>query len=213
MPVCTRQVRSWAACCRARTHLAARSNHDAYQSATLHSVALWCIAVGRRQLGSGPRSACTRRFWVISRVAWLRIGVHLDYSLVHGPDLCRGLVPRSKPGRSRPTTAAAAPATFRMAHFQVVGREQMAIAADTGYGHGLENTFRRKAHDMSFGCSKARPPLSLATICAALQRIAPPGYVQGLSRDFTDAWKSAVFRVTSVRRWTCAVAAMSASMA
>jgi hypothetical protein len=33
----------------------------------------------------------------------------------------------------------------------------MAIAADAGYGHRLENTFRRKAHEMSFGCFKARP--------------------------------------------------------
>jgi hypothetical protein len=64
---------------------------------------------------------------------------------------------RPKFGRSCPTTAAATPATFRMVHLQVVGYEQMAIATDTGYGHGLENTFRRKAHDMSFGCSKVNP--------------------------------------------------------
>jgi hypothetical protein len=72
-------------------------------------------------------------------------------------NLCRRLLPHPILGRSRPPTAAAAPATFRMVHLQVVGREQMTIAADTGYGHGLEDTFQGKAHDISFGCSKARP--------------------------------------------------------
>jgi hypothetical protein len=33
----------------------------------------------------------------------------------------------------------------------------MAFAADTGYGHGLEDAFRRKGHDMTFGCIKSRP--------------------------------------------------------
>jgi hypothetical protein len=72
-------------------------------------------------------------------------------------NLCRPLMPRPKLGGSRPTTAAASPATFRLVHLQVVGREQMAIAADIGYGHGLEDTFEGKAHHLSFGCSKARP--------------------------------------------------------
>jgi hypothetical protein len=66
-------------------------------------------------------------------------------------------MPRPKFGRSHSTTAPAAPATFRVVHLQVVGREQMAIAADIGYGHGPEDTFQRKAHHISFGCSKARP--------------------------------------------------------
>ena len=68
--------------------------------------------------------------------------------------------------RSRPTTAAAAPTTFRRVHLQVVGREQMTIAADIGYGHGFEDTFQGKAHHISFGCSKARPRYQF-------QRIAP----------------------------------------
>lgn len=72
-------------------------------------------------------------------------------------NLCRRLMPRPKFGCSRPTTAAAAPATFRIVHRQVVGREQMAIAADTGYGHGVEDTFRRKRHNMTFGCIKSHP--------------------------------------------------------
>ena len=71
--------------------------------------------------------------------------------------LCRRRMPRPKFGRSRPTTTAAAPATFHMVHLQVVRRKQMAIATDVGYGHGLKDTGRRKAYDMSFGCIKARP--------------------------------------------------------
>lgn len=97
------------------------------------------------------------RFGVVSQFAQLRIGVHLDYSHVHGSDLSRRLMPGSNLGRSHPATAAASPATFRLVYLQVVRREQMAIAADAGYGHGLEHTFRREGHDMSFGCSKARP--------------------------------------------------------
>jgi hypothetical protein len=60
-----------------------------------------------------------------------------------------------------------------LVHLQVVGREQMAIAADIGYGHGLEDTFQGKAHDISFGCSKARPRYHLqrfAPSCTGLPR-------------------------------------------
>jgi hypothetical protein len=56
-------------------------------------------------------------------------------------NLYRRLMPRPKVGRSRPTTAAAAPAAFHPVHLQVLGREQMAIAADVGYSHGFEDTF------------------------------------------------------------------------
>jgi hypothetical protein len=66
-------------------------------------------------------------------------------------------MPRPKLGRSCPATAATAPATSRLVHLQVIGREQMAITADIGYSHGLEDTFQGKAHHISFGCSKARP--------------------------------------------------------
>ena len=72
-------------------------------------------------------------------------------------DLCRRLMPRPKFSRSRPATVEAPPATFRLVHLQVVWREQMAIAADIGYGHRLEDAFQGKAHHVSFGCSKARP--------------------------------------------------------
>jgi len=146
-------------------------NNDAHQSATLHSVARWCIAVGRPPFRSAEQSTCTMRFWVISQFSRLRISVHLDYSLLHGPDLCRRFMPRSKLGRSRSTTEAAAPATCRLVYPQIFGREQMAIAADGRYGHGLEDTFRREGHDMSFGCSKARPRYQfqrLAPSCTAL---------------------------------------------
>src|SRR5690348_7000944 len=91
--------------------------------------------------------------------------------------LCRRLMPRPKFSRSRPTTAAAAPATFRLVHLQVVRREHMAVAADTGYGHGLEDTFQGKAHHISFGCFKARPRYHLQRIapsCNGLPRRAPP---------------------------------------
>jgi len=71
-------------------------------------------------------------------------------------------MPRPKFGRSRPTTAATAPAAFGSVHLQVVEREQMAIAADLGYGHGLEDTFQGKAHHIGFGCSKARPRYQFA---------------------------------------------------
>ena len=75
-------------------------------------------------------------------------------------------MPRPEFGRSRPTTAAAAPAALRLVHSQVVGREQMAIAAAVRYGYGLEDAFQGKARHFSFGCSKARPRYHL-------QRIAP----------------------------------------
>src|SRR5215469_5125621 len=72
-------------------------------------------------------------------------------------NLSRRPMARPKLGRSHPTTAAAAPATFRLVHSQVVGGEQMAIATDIRYGHGFEGILHGKAHHISFGCSKARP--------------------------------------------------------
>src|SRR6185437_7440893 len=54
-------------------------------------------------------------------------------------NLCRRPMSSPEFRRSRPTTAAAAPATFGLVHLQVIGREQMTIAADTGYVHGLED--------------------------------------------------------------------------
>ncbi len=72
-------------------------------------------------------------------------------------NLCCRFMPRPKLGCSHPTASAAAPATLRVVQLQGVGREQMAVAADIGYGHGFEDTLQGKAHYMSFGCSKARP--------------------------------------------------------
>jgi len=89
--------------------------------------------------------------------------------------LCRRLVPRPKFGRSRPTAAPAAPATFGLVYLQVVGRERMAIAADVRYRHRLEDSFQRKAHHISFGCFKARPRYHLqrfAPSCNGMRRIA-----------------------------------------
>jgi hypothetical protein len=99
----------------------------------LHCVGLGhlaiCAATNRHPLGLLYRS-------------WTRIYV---------AGLCR------KFGRSRPTAAAAAPAMSRLVHLEVVRHEQMAVAADIGDGHALEDTFQRKAHEISFGCSKAGP--------------------------------------------------------
>jgi hypothetical protein len=66
-------------------------------------------------------------------------------------------MPSPKFGCSRPTTAAAAPAAFRVIDLQVVGSKQMAVAAHIGYGHGLEDTLLGRANHISFGCFKARP--------------------------------------------------------
>jgi hypothetical protein len=88
-------------------------------------------------------------------------GITLSYV---DQNLCRRLMPRPKFGRSRPTAAAASPATFRLVDLQVIRREQMAIAADMRYGHGLEHTFQGKADHVSFGCSKARPRYDLRRI-------------------------------------------------
>lgn len=108
------------------------------------------------------------RVVAISPFARLRIGVPLGYSMVMDQNLgrrCRPM-PRPKFGRSRPTTTAAAPAPLRLIHLQVVGRQQMATAADIGYGHGLEDAFEGKAHQISFGCIKAGPRYQF-------QRVAP----------------------------------------
>jgi hypothetical protein len=60
--------------------------NDAYHRATLHSVALWCTAFGRPPFGSGRQGTRPMRFWVISQFARLRIGDHLNYSLVRGSE-------------------------------------------------------------------------------------------------------------------------------
>ena len=52
----------------------------------LLSVTDWCIAFGRPLFGSGRLGTCTMRVSAISPFARLRIGVHLDYSIVHGPE-------------------------------------------------------------------------------------------------------------------------------
>ena len=47
------------------------------------------------------------------------------------------------------------------------------IAADTGNGRGLKDTFQGKAHHISFGCSKARPRYHLqrfAPLCSGSHR-------------------------------------------
>ena len=127
---------------------------DAYHRTTLRSVAVWCIdhrldALGRGPALRGSRSSRSLRGYELAST-WITL------ALVN-QNLCRHPMPRPKFGRSLPTTPAAAPATFCLVHLQVVGREQMAIAADIGYGHGLGDTFEGKAHHISFGCFKSRP--------------------------------------------------------
>jgi hypothetical protein len=52
----------------------------------LPSVADWRIAVGRFLFASGRQGTCTMRVSAISPFARLRIGIHLDYSIVYGPE-------------------------------------------------------------------------------------------------------------------------------
>jgi hypothetical protein len=54
------------------------------------------------------------RFWVISQFARLRIASTWITLSFMDQNLCRRLMPRPKLSRSRPTTAAATPTTFRM---------------------------------------------------------------------------------------------------
>ena len=120
----------------------------------------------------GRQGTCTMRVLAISQFAQLRIGIPLDYSIVHGPESMPPAYAAPKFGRLHPTTAAAAPATFRF--LQIAGRERMAITADIGYGHGLGDTFQGKAHHLSFGCFKARPRYHLqrfAPSCNGLPRV------------------------------------------
>ncbi len=125
--------------------------------APLHSVALWCIAVGRLLFGRVDRAPAPGESWPSrnlrgheSASSWITLSFMDQY-------LCRRLMSRPKTGRSRPTTAPAPPATFRLVHIQIVGREQMTIAADIGYCHGPGDPSQGKAHDITFGCFKARP--------------------------------------------------------
>lgn len=80
-------------------------------------------------------------FWVISQFPRLRIGIYLAYSIVHGPESMPPAYasPEIRPLEPSSATAPAAPATFAWVYPQVVGREQMTVAADIGYGHGLED--------------------------------------------------------------------------
>jgi hypothetical protein len=89
-------------------------------------------------------------------------------------NLGRYLVPPTKFGRALPATAATAPAALSLVYLQVVGREQMAIAAKVGNGHGLADTSHGKAHHMSFGCLKARPRYQFPTspvLCSPALRL------------------------------------------
>src|SRR5581483_12089675 len=91
--------------------------------------------------------------------------------------LCRPLVSCPKFDCSLPTTAAAAPTAFDLVYLQVVWGEQMAIAANAGYRHGLADAFHGKAHHLSFGCFKARPRYQLYMLeCSRGSCTAPASY-------------------------------------
>ena len=190
--------------------LAASRNNDAYHSATLHSVALWCIAFGRSPfwMGSARHLHHASRGHLAICAATNRSALGTNLSLMD-QNQCRGPMSRPEFGRSHPTTAAAAPATSRLVHLQVIGREQMAIAADAGYSQGLEDAFQGKAHHISFGCSKARPRYQPNL---GLHRRAPdchvgppswqcPGsrYVNGLRTRTPVGAKWSTFRETTTR--------------
>ena len=189
--------RLWPACCRASPLRPRSRTHDAYERVTLHSVALGCVALRRPPFGSVGRapapcvSGLSRNLRDYeSASAWITLSF-MDQNL------CRRLVPRPKFGRSHPTTAAAAPATSRSVHLQVVGREQMAVAADIGDGHALEDTFQGKAHEISFGCSKARPRYQLrrfATLYAGtgMRQLRSPSAASCLALSGAAIWHARV---------------------
>ena len=152
-----------------------KSNQRCVHRATLHSVALRCIAFGRPRFGSVDKPLHHVGLGHVAICAPTNrhpLGVLFSFM---DQDLRRHLMPRPKLGRSRPTTAAAAPATFRLVHFQVVGREQMDVAADVGYCHGLEDAFEGVAHHIrcnTVSQAKCRKPGS----CRAL-KLQPPSSI------------------------------------
>jgi hypothetical protein len=167
------QRRLMAGCSPTQGQPAATRNNDSYRRATLHSVAFGCIpwrGQCLQQYDNAPAPHGSRQFRILRDWA---SGPSL--SMVSGMDQNLYLPPvsGSKFGRSLLCAAAAAPAAFDFAHPQVVGRKQMAIAANSGDVGALIHAIHRKAHHLGFGCSKARPRYQLrrfATLCAGLQR-------------------------------------------
>lgn len=72
--------------------------------------------------------------------------------------LYRRPMSRPKFGRSSSATEPAAPATFAWVHPQVVRREQMAIAANIGYGHGLGDPVLGRSKRHEFWLLQSTPP-------------------------------------------------------
>jgi hypothetical protein len=151
-----------------------RSN-DAYRRATLHSVALWCIAFGRPLFGSGRQDTCAMRVLAISQFARLRIGIPLDYSIVHGPDSMlppyaapgiRPLAPDHSGGSASdvshgPPSGCRARANGHCRRYWVWSRAR-------GYVPG-------KSTPHQFWLLQSTPPLPISTVCIVVQRIAQLG--------------------------------------
>jgi hypothetical protein len=123
---------------------------------TLRSVALWCIAVGRPLLGSGRQGTCTMRFLVTLSI--------MDQNL------CCRLMPRAKFGRSSPTTAAAAPATFRWSTFRLSGVSKWPLPQISGIAMG----------------SRLRPTEKHTTSVLVAPKHAPATNFNGLHRRAPD---------------------------
>jgi hypothetical protein len=108
-------------------------------------------------LSTGSEGTCTTQAMLNRQFARLGTGARLPYGSSMDQNLGRPPAPYAKSDRSLPPTAEAAPAAFDFVHPQVVGGKRMTIAASAGYGCGLAYAIAGKAHQMSFGCFKARP--------------------------------------------------------
>lgn len=97
----------------------------------------------------------------------------------------------------------------------------MTIAADTGYGHRLEDAFKGKAHHISLGCSKARLRYQyqrFAPSCSGLPRRATPLFERrraGLPRSSRllepiVAWHDPAHKLVEQRHGECRIAVTGA---
>jgi hypothetical protein len=134
----------------------------AFRCATVHRVRKTSFGPGRQApalCGSRPSRSLRGYGWAST---WITL------SFMDQPQ-CPRLMPRPKFGRPRPTTPAAAPATFRLIHLQVIRREKMTVAADmcTAMGSRIRS---RKKHTTSVLVAPKQAP---ATNFNGLHRFGP----------------------------------------